>query len=129
MDVLRVALLAVVTALLAVLLKAAKREEFALMAALAAGVILLIYIVGRLSGVLTALDELARRGNIDGQVFTTVLKVISVAYIAEFGAQLCRDADQGALALKVELGGKVGILLLSIPVLTSLMDLILRLVP
>lgn len=129
MEVLRIALLAIAAALLALLLNSTKRGDFALLVTLVAGVTLLGYIVTRLSGALEAIQALAERGRIDGELFTTVLKVISIAYIAEFGGQVCRDAGQGSLAQKVELGGKVAILLLAVPILSSLMDLILTLLP
>jgi stage III sporulation protein AD len=62
----------------------------------------------------------------DSVYITTILKVIGIAYLADFGAQLCKDAGESAIAAKIELGGKILILLLAIPILTALMELILK---
>ena len=53
----------------------------------------------------------------------TLLKIIGIAYIAEFGAQITKDAGQGAIASKIELAGKILILVMAIPILTVVMKL------
>jgi stage III sporulation protein AD len=52
-----------------------------------------------------------------------------MAYIVEFGAQISRDAGEDSIALKIELGGKVLIMVLAIPILLALMDLIIKILP
>jgi len=58
-----------------------------------------------------------------------ILKVIGIAYIAEFGAQVCRDAGEGAVAAKVELAGKALVLLLALPIVYAILDFVGRLLP
>jgi stage III sporulation protein AD len=58
-----------------------------------------------------------------------VMKVLGIAYLTELAAGICRDTGEQALAQRVELGGKVLILLLAIPVLNAVLALVLRLVP
>jgi len=58
------------------------------------------------------------------QYIGLILKIIAIAYIAEFGAQICTDAGESAIASKIELAGKVLILITSMPVLYGLVDLI-----
>jgi len=48
-----------------------------------------------------------------------------MAYIAEFAAESCRDASQNAIAAKVELAGKIMIIITAVPVITSVMNIIL----
>jgi stage III sporulation protein AD len=59
----------------------------------------------------------------------TILKIIGIAYIAEFGAQITKDAGQGAIASKIELGGKVLILSMAIPILTVIIETIISMLP
>ncbi|MGV2913519.1 SpoIIIAC/SpoIIIAD family protein, partial [Bacillus safensis] len=49
--------------------------------------------------------------------------------IAEFGAQLTKDAGQGAIASKIELGGKILILVMAVPILTVIIETILGMIP
>ncbi len=49
-----------------------------------------------------------------------MLKVTGIAYLAQFGMQLCIDAGQSSIASKIELAGKIMIMIISAPVLISL---------
>ena len=50
------------------------------------------------------------------------MTVIAVAYISEFAIQICKDAEFGSIASKIELGGKLIILSLSIPIIKAILD-------
>ena len=53
-----------------------------------------------------------------------ILKVLAVAYITDFTAQLCRDAGEASIGSKVELAGKIIIFYLAMPILTAILELI-----
>ncbi len=52
-----------------------------------------------------------------------------MAYITEFGAQVCRDADEGTIAKKIEFAGKVIIMFLAVPLIIMILETVLRLMP
>lgn len=58
-----------------------------------------------------------------------MIKIVGIAYIAEFGSEICKDAGQSAIATKIELAGKVIIAALAFPIIASLLDLIVRIMP
>lgn len=103
-----------------------QRPDIALLISLAGGTVILIFVVSSLSVVIETISNLFNKSNMDPVYITTILKVIGIAYLADFGAQLCKDAGESAIAAKIELGGKILILLLAIPILTALMELILK---
>jgi stage III sporulation protein AD len=94
---------------------------------LAAGAILLALILTRVQGVIGSLSEMAARAELSPIFLKTVLKVVGIAYLAGFASQVCRDAGEGAMAGKIELAGKVGILLLAMPVVWAILDTMLNL--
>lgn len=104
------------------------RPELAVLLGLAASALIFAALLPRVQAILTILQALARQGGVDGAYLGLVLRIIGVAYIAEFGAQLARDAGEGALAAKVELGGKILILSLGLPILLGILQLITRLI-
>ena len=57
---------------------------------------------------------MAQKANLDSIYITTVLKVIGIAYIAG-GSQICKDSGEGAIASKIELGGKI-LMVLALPI-------------
>jgi stage III sporulation protein AD len=60
---------------------------------------------------------------------SVAVKVIGVAYMAELGASVCTDAGESAIAAKIELAGRVMLLVLAMPVLMDLLNIILGLIP
>ncbi len=128
MGILQIAGIGITAALLAVIIKQ-HRPELALLISMAAGAFLFIFILGNVTVVISSIEQMAKRSNLNTIYLNTVLKVIGIAYIAEFGAQLCKDAGEGAIAAKIELGGKILIMILALPVLTALMEVILKILP
>lgn len=126
MEVLPYLALGLVTVVLLVTLRPL-RPELATLLTIAAGALLLALVLGRLRTIVQTLAEMAARAQMQPGFLQTALKAVGVAYLAGFTAQVCRDAGEGALAGKVELVGKVAILLLALPVMWAVLDTMLRL--
>ncbi len=125
MNIIQILIFGLVTTIIVVTVKQ-QRPDIALLISLAGGTVILIFVVSSLSVVIETISNLFNKSNMDSVYITTILKVIGIAYLADFGAQLCKDAGESAIAAKIELGGKIIILLLAIPILTALMELILK---
>lgn len=125
MNIIQIVIFGLVTTIIVVTVKQ-QRPDIALLISLAGGTVILIFVVSSLSVVIETISNLFNKSNMDPVYITTILKVIGIAYLADFGAQLCKDAGESAIAAKIELGGKILILLLAIPILTALMELILK---
>ncbi|HCX49180.1 MAG TPA: stage III sporulation protein AD, partial [Bacillus sp. (in: Bacteria)] len=74
-------------------------------------------------------ERVASEAKVSNVYVETLLKIIGIAYIAEFGAQITKDAGQGAIASKIELAGKILILVMAIPILTVVIETILGFLP
>ncbi|HWS29839.1 MAG TPA: stage III sporulation protein AD [Clostridia bacterium] len=107
-----------------VLVLRAYRPEIAVQAAVAAGVVLLLIAVTELSGVMAMIDQIVTRYGLNSEHIKVVLKVIGIAYLAQFAAQTCRDAGEGAIASKVELVGRVLIVTVAVPVVISILNVL-----
>lgn len=103
------------------------RPEVAVLLSLAAAALIFTALLPRIGEIIALLRDLAQRGGVDSAYLAAVLRIIGVAYVAEFGAQVARDAGEGAIAAKVELGGKVLILALAVPILLGILQLVTRL--
>lgn len=105
------------------------RPDMAVVLSVALGVVLFALTVSRLAEFVVALDTMASSAGVNRLYLDTVLRVVGVAYLASFGAQVCRDAGEGALAVKVELAGKVLILCMAAPLMFALLETVLRVLP
>lgn len=75
------------------------------------------------------IEKMALNAGVNSVYVETILKIIGIAYIAEFASQISKDAGQGSIASKIELGGKILILAMAIPILTVLVETIINLIP
>jgi stage III sporulation protein AD len=106
-----------------------KAPQFAMMVGIITGIILLVSVVQNMESVITTLSDLSNAAKVDHGFLSTVLKIIGIAYIVEFAAQVARDAQEGALAGKIELAGKVGIVIMALPIVTSVIESLVHLLP
>ena len=128
MEIFQIAGIGIIATILIIILKQT-RPEFTLLVSIVTGVIIFAYLLPKLSYVIDTISSLSSRVNVDISYFDTLIKIIGITYIGEFASQICRDAGQDAIAMKVELGGKVIIMVLAIPVLLALLDLIIKILP
>lgn len=127
MEILRIVGFALTAAVLLVLLRK-ERPEIAVIISLGAGVLIFLLIIPQLASAVRLLQDLAVRAGVRMVYLDTLLKIIGIAYLAEFGAQVCRDAGETSIGAKIEVAGKVLILLLAIPIVNAILQIILRLV-
>ncbi|PGS56180.1 stage III sporulation protein AD [Bacillus sp. AFS041924] len=111
------------------LLNQFKMNNFTLAITVFISCVLFLFLLDKVQFLLDEIQKLANQANIKNVYVETLLKIIGIAYIAEFGVQITKDAGQGAIASKIELGGKVLILVLAIPILTALIETILSFLP
>ncbi|MCL6598446.1 stage III sporulation protein AD [Alicyclobacillus macrosporangiidus] len=117
------------TATVIVVVLRERMPQFAMMVGLMAGIVLFLAVLGPMQDVVHALTDLAQAARVDQGFLGTVLKIIGIAYIVEFAAQVARDAHEGALAGKIELVGKVGIVVLALPIITGVVESLVHLLP
>lgn len=103
------------------------RPEIALQLSLVVGLIIFLLVLGQIRPIIDVIEQLSSQANINLVYLGTILKIVAIAYITEFGAQICRDADVGIIASKIELAGKVLITVLAIPILVAIMETIMKL--
>ncbi|MFB5268376.1 stage III sporulation protein AD [Paenibacillus enshidis] len=106
-----------------------QKPMFAFLIAAGAGILIFLMLIGKIDSVVSMLERLARSSGMDMIYFKTVLKIIGIAYIAEFGAQIVRDAGQESIATKIEMAGKVLIMVLALPIIGIIIETILKLMP
>lgn len=124
MNLIQIGVLGIIATILILLIKP-HRPEIGLQISLTFGAVVMVALAGKLKSIIDLIDLYMSRTNINGAYITSLIKIIGMAYITEFAAESCRDAQQNAIAAKVELAGKILIMITAIPVITSVMSIIL----
>ncbi len=128
MEIMQIVAIGVLSTVLAITVKR-QSPDMALMISIAACVLLFLLVLPMLTETVGILSRIGSM--LDGGMpyIGAAVKVIGVAYMAELGASVCKDAGESAVAAKIELAGRVTLLLLAMPVLTDLVNIILGLTP
>ena len=100
------------------------KPEFAALAVIGAGVVMVITMISSLQTAILAFDELVQKSGIDDRVFSAVLKIIGIGYLTEYSASVATDAGCASVAQKLQFGGKIVIFLMSVSVVTALVDVV-----
>lgn len=122
MEIFKILLICFMAAGLAVLLKAYK-GEYSLIIAVAAGATVLITVIGALSSAMSGIYSAFSNAGIDISYLSVVFKAVGVGYLTQFIADTCRDAGQTAIASGAELAGRCAIFLLSLPLLSNILEI------
>ena len=90
---------------------------------------LLSFIIDKLSGTINLLSDLSNKLN-NGQEFLKILvKITGIAFLTEFAVSICKDAGESAIGSKIDLGGKVIIIAMSIPIISSMLETVIQILP
>ncbi len=91
--------------------------------------VIFIMLLPKISYVLDVAGMIAGRMSIEAEYIQIIIRIIGITYLAGFGSELCRDAGQNAIAKKIELAGKIIIVVASIPILTAVLNLLTGILP
>jgi len=128
MEIVRIVAAGLVSAILALAIKK-EAPQFSMVLSLAASALIFFMALPMLADKMFVLLDLARFVRADMAYITIIFRIIGIAYIAEFAAQVCNDAGEGAIAARIAMAAKVLIMSASVPVLMSLIDIINTMLP
>lgn len=123
MLIYRVIGLGITGAVLSLLIKQ-HRPEIAMAVPILTAAAILAMCIPYLNAVVTAFTDIADRAGIELAHMRTVIKIIGVAYICQFASDICADAGERAIAGKIELGGRIVIITLSMPIIYNMLELV-----
>ena len=99
-----------------------QRPEYAMLLSLACGLFVLFFLVGKMGDIFSQLQDLMTGLSGQSELTEIVLKALGICIVAELGSQCCRDAGETAIATKVELAAKAALVLMSIPIFQTLLE-------
>lgn len=123
MNILSVIGIGLIAAALAVVLRQ-QRPEFAMLVSLAAGVVLLLMVCTSIVPVIEEIRGIMELSSMPGEYVGILLRALGICFLAQIASDTCKDAGESAIASKVELAGKVMVLLISLPLFRQVLSII-----
>ncbi len=128
MEIIQIVGLGFIVTLLILIIRS-QRPEIAVQISITLATVIFLLVLAKIEVVLNLFRDLADKASVSQMYLNTILKIIGIAYITEFGAQVCRDAGEGAIAGKIEFAGKVLVMVLAVPIIALVLETIVRLIP
>ena len=82
-----------------------------------------------LAGIITLLKSIGNRTSVNNQFILLLLKITGIAILTEFAVSICNDSGETAIGTKIDIGGKIMIISISIPIITALLETVLKVLP
>lgn len=120
--------IAVAAAVLCMVVRA-HQPQMAGMLAMAAGLMLVLAALGNLSDVQGMLERLSALGGLQEGYLGVLMKVLGVSCTAEMASRICEDLGENGLSRYVALAGRLSVFTLAAPMLMTMLEMILELVP
>ena len=127
MNLIAVSLAAVIVVLIAIKIKDMD-SGYGVILSMAGCVMVMYFVVSRFRQIVDYIDRITAYISVNITYIDVILKMIGLAYVCQFSSDLCRDAGYNAIASQVEMAGKISLILLSMPVLMSVIDLVVKIV-
>ena len=127
-EIIKIIGIGLIALVIAIILKQ-YRPEYAIYVSIVAGILILVFIMSKITGIINLLKAISDKTYINKQFLSILLKITGIAIITEFAVSICTDAGEKAIASKIEIGSKVIIIAMSIPIMSSLLELIIEILP
>ncbi|MBO5349521.1 MAG: stage III sporulation protein AD [Clostridia bacterium] len=128
MDIIKLIGIGLIALVIIIIVKQYK-PEFAIYVSLAAGILILGMTFDTISQIINLIQSYSQKISINNKFITVLLKITGIAILAEFATSICKDAGETAIASKIDIGSKVMIIAASIPIISSLLEIILKVLP
>ncbi len=100
------------------------RPDFAIALPVLVSIVIFMACAPYIDGITEMLWDISENAGIEMSKVGIIIKIIGVSYICQFASDICTDAGEKTIAGKIELGGKLVIIVLSMPIIYNLLDLV-----
>lgn len=128
MEIIKIIGIALIALIIIIMLKQ-YRPEYAIFISILTGILILFLVMDRLTGIINLIESIQNKFSINTQFIALLIKITGIAFLSEFAVSICKDSGEAAIASKIELGSKIIIISMSIPIISSLLEIILKILP
>lgn len=128
MEIIKIIGIGLISLIIIIIIKQ-YRPEFSIYISIATGILIITLCMDKLSGIINMLTTLSNKTGLNSEYLGILLKITGIAILTEFAVSICKDAGESAIATKIDLGGKIIIISISIPIIVALLELIIKIMP
>ncbi|MFC0014787.1 MULTISPECIES: stage III sporulation protein AD [Allobacillus] len=127
-SILQLFVIIMVAAMLVIIVRE-QNESISFLLVLLLGIFVFLFVLNQVEQLFNLFQSIVSKFDVSLLHLDTMIKVIGVAYLTEFISQLLKDAQLNSVAVKVEIVGKLFILLLALPIFISVLETLMSFIP
>ena len=128
MEVIKIIGIGLIALILIIILKQYK-PEFVIYVSLIAGALILTLTFSKISGIIELINSLSSKASINQEFIKLLIKITGIAILTEFAVSICKDTGETAIASKIDMGGKIIMVSMSVPIIAGLLETIIKILP
>lgn len=127
MEIIKIIGIGFITLIITIVLKE-YRKEYAILSIVIGGSIILFLSLDILKNILGFIEQLSRNSYYENFI-SLLLKITGISILSEYAISICKDSGETAIANKIDFGGKLIVISLSIPVISTALESLTSLLP
>ena len=126
MDMFRIAGIGIIGAVAALVVRR-HSPELGMLVSLGCAAVILASVFQWMEQAAAAVEVFLQKAGLQQEYGALLLKTLGICILTQIASEACRDSGEGAIAAKVELAGKLAVLMLSLPLFGNLLTIALSL--
>ena len=127
MEIISICLIGILAALISVMIKRYS-PEYSVVISIIAGILILAIAFCRVKGIKDHIQKLLDSTNISLKYISVLFKSLGICFLTQFASDVCKDAGEIALSSKIEIAGKIAILIISLPLFEKITNIAIDLI-
>lgn len=128
MDIIKIIGIGFVALILTVILKE-YRKEYSIYVVIICGAIILFYSLDTITSIVRFLQDISKNKSFNTEFISCLLKITGISILTEYAVSICKDSGESSIASKIDFGGKIIIISMSIPIIGTTLESLIRILP
>ena len=128
MEIIKIIGIGFITLIITLILKENKKE-YAIYSVLIGGTIIILYSMGTIKTIVDFAKSLSVNLKYNNMFITLILKITGIAILTEYAVSICKDSGENAIANKIDFASKIIVVSLSIPIISTTLESLTKLLP
>lgn len=128
MDIIKIIGIGFISLIITIILKE-YRKEYAIYAVIICGAIILIYSLNTVTSIVNFLEQISKNRSFNTEFISCLLKITGISILTEYAVSICKDSGESSIASKIDFGGKIIIISMSIPVIGTTLESLIKILP
>ena len=128
MDIIKIIGIGFITLIITIILKEYKKEYY-IYAILIGGAIIIFYSIDSIKEIIEFIRRITNNTSFNNEFIVLLLKLTGISILIEYAVSICKDAGENSIANKIDFGGKILLISMSIPVISVTLEALIKLLP